>query len=144
MAPSPEPERGFTRFPWWRRWFGRRSERAAARFLCGLGYRIVAANVADTEGELDLIAVDGRTLVIVEVRSTASDDLDRTSASVDDRKQRKVTGAALRFLKRKRLLDGVSVRYDIVVLSWPPSAREPVVRHIPHAFEPGDSFQFFS
>ena len=118
------PEPAFTRFPWWRRWFGRRSEKAAARFLRGLGYRIVAANVSDAEGELDLIAVDGRTLVIVEVRSTASDDLDRTTASVDDRKQRKVTGAALRFLKKKRLL-GVNVRYDIVVLSWPPTAREP-------------------
>jgi putative endonuclease len=138
------PDPAFTRYPWWRRWFGQRSERAAARFLRGRGYRIVAANVADTAGELDLIAVDGRTLVIVEVRSTASDDLDRTSASVDDRKQRKVTGAALRFLKRKRLLGRVNVRYDIVVLSWPASAREPVVRHIPHAFEPGDLFQWFS
>jgi putative endonuclease len=138
------PEPAFTRYPWWRRWFGARSERAAARFLRGLGYRIVAANVADTGGELDLIAVDGRTLVIVEVRSTASDDLDRTTASVDDRKQRKVTGAALRYLKRRRLLGRVNVRYDIVVLSWPAAAREPVVRHIPHAFEPGDKFQFFS
>ena len=138
------PEPAFTRYPWWRRWFGARSEKAAARFLRGLGYRIVAANVADTEGEIDLIAVDGRTLVIVEVRSTASDDLDRTTASVDDRKQRKVTGAALRFLKRRRLLGRVNVRYDIVVLSWPATAREPVVRHIPHAFEPGDRFQFFS
>jgi putative endonuclease len=138
------PEPSFTRFPWWRRWFGRRSEKAAAKFLRGLGYRVVAQNVADPAGELDLIAVDGRTLVIVEVRSTASGDLDRVTASVDDRKQRKVTGAALRFLKRKRLLDGVNVRYDIVVLSWPPAAREPVVRHIPHAFEPADRFQFFS
>ena len=35
---------GFARWPWRRRWFGRRSERAAGRFLRKLGYRIVAAN----------------------------------------------------------------------------------------------------
>ena len=120
------------------------SERAAARFLRGLGYRILAANVADPTGALDLIALDGQTVVVVEVRSTGSDDLERTAASVDLRKQRKVTEAALRFLARKRLLESLAVRFDVLVLSWPPAASEPVVRHIPHAFEPTDRFQFFS
>jgi putative endonuclease len=104
----------------------------------------VAANVADRDGELDLIAVDGHTLVIIEVRSTATDNLERTTASVDDRKQRKITGAALRFLKRKRILEKVNLRYDVVVMSWQATAREPIIRHIPNAFEPGDRFQFFS
>ena len=70
-------EASFSRWPWWRRWFGRRSERAAARFLRGLGYRVVAANVSDPAGEIDLIALDGQTVVVVEVRSTESDDLER-------------------------------------------------------------------
>ena len=141
--PSP-PTGGFTRWPWWRRWFGRRSERAAAKFLRRLGYRILAANVADPAGELDLIALDGQTLVIVEVRSTAGTDLERTAASVDYKKQRQVSDAALRFLCRKRLLEGVNVRYDIVVISWPPEAREPTFRHYPHAFESVGRFQFHS
>jgi putative endonuclease len=134
----------FSRWPWWRRWFGLRSERAAARFLRRLGYRIIAANVADPTGELDLIAVDGQTVVVVEVRSTGSADLERTAASVDLRKQRKITDAALRFLSRKRLLENVPVRFDVLVLSWPPTAREPVVRHIPHAFEAVGRFQMFN
>ncbi|MDB5309529.1 MAG: hypothetical protein JWO38_3731 [Gemmataceae bacterium] len=133
---------GFSRWPWWRRWFGRRSERAAARFLQSLGYRVLAANVADPAGELDLIALDGQTLVVVEVRSTAGDDLEKTAASVDLRKQRKVTEAAVRFLARKRLLEGVNVRFDVLVLGWPVDAREPVVRHFPHAFEAVGRFQF--
>jgi putative endonuclease len=140
--PPPPPTGGFSRWPWWRRWFGRRSERAAARYLRGLGYRIVAANVTDTWGELDLIAIDRQTLVIVEVRSTASDDWEKTAASVDHRKQRKVTEAALRFLARKRLLDGVAVRFDVLVLCWPPTAREPAIRHFRHAFEAVGRFQF--
>ena len=69
MEPIPEP--GFTHWPWWRRWFGRRSERYAARFLRSLGYRLLAANVSDPAGELDLLALDRETLIVVEVRSTA-------------------------------------------------------------------------
>ena len=137
-------EVSFSRWPWWRRWFGLRSERAAARFLRRMGYRIIAANVADPTGEIDLIAIDGQTLVVVEVRSTASDDLERTAASVDLRKQRKITDAAVRFLARKRLLENVAVRFDVLVLSWPPTASEPTVRHILHAFEAVGRFQMFN
>src|SRR5919108_2292797 len=106
-AEPPPDEPRFTRWPWWRRWFGRRSERAAAKFLRKLGYRVLAANVADPAGELDLLALDGETLVVVEVRSTASDRpdaLENTAASVDLRKQRKITGATLRFLAARKLL----------------------------------------
>lgn len=145
MPQPPSPPSGrFSRWPWWRRWFGRRSERAAARFLRTLGYRIVAANVADPAGELDLIAIDGTTLVIVEVRSTSGTDLERTAASVDSRKQKQISDAALRFLGRKRLLEGVNVRYDVLVVGWPPEAKEPVFRHFPNAFEAVGRFQFHS
>ena len=65
------------RKPWWRRWFGSRSERAAARFLKSLGYRVVTRNYRCRHGEIDLIALDGRCLVFVEVRSTGTDDASR-------------------------------------------------------------------
>ncbi len=138
---------GFARWRWWKRWFGRRSERAAAKYLRGLGYRMLAANVSDRDGELDLLALDGETLVIVEVRSTSSDRPDamnETAASVDLRKQRKITEATSRFLARRRLLGKIAVRYDVLVIAWPEAAREPTVRHIPHAFESTGRFQFFT
>ena len=139
--PSP-PSGSFSRWPWWRRWFGRRSERAAARYLRTLGYRILAANVSDPAGELDLIALDGQTIVIVEVRSTAGTDLERTAASVDLRMLKKITDATVRFLSRKRLLENVNVRFDVLILGWPPTARVPVVHHYPNAFEAVGRFQF--
>jgi putative endonuclease len=108
---------------------------------------VFAANVSDPSGELDLLALDGETLVVVEVRSTASDRtdaLEQTAASVDLRKQRKITGATLRFLSTRKLLGKIAVRFDVLVLSWPPNAREPVTRHIPHAFEATGKFQLFS
>jgi putative endonuclease len=134
---------GFTRWPFWRRWFGSRSEKAAAGFLRRLGYRVLAANLNEAAGEIDLLALDGSTLVVVEVRSTAGDDLDRVAASVNFPKQRKLTEAVLRFLTRRRLL-GQSVRFDVLAVSWPPDVREPVFRHIPHAFEAVGRFQMFS
>jgi putative endonuclease len=141
------PEGGFSRWRWWKRWFGRRSERAAAKYLRSLGYRLLAANVSDPAGELDLLALDGETLVVVEVRSTSSDRpdaLEQTAASVDYRKQKKITGATARFLARRRLLGKIAVRYDVLVLAWPEHAREPTFKHIPHAFESTGRFQFFT
>lgn len=151
-APPPTddekpPPGGFSRWRWWKRWFGRRSERAAAKYLRGLRYRLLAANVSDRDGELDLLAIDGETLVIVEVRSTSSarpDAIEQTAASVDLRKQRKITEATLRFLARRRLIAKIAVRYDVLVIAWPEHAREPTVRHIRRAFESTGRFQFFT
>lgn len=154
MATSPKPadadkppEGGLSRWRWWKRWFGRRGERAAAKFLRKLGYRLLASNVSDRDGELDILALDGDTLVIVEVRSTSSDHpdaIEETAASVGLRKQRKITGATARFLARRRLLGKIAVRYDVLVVAWPERAREPAFRHIPHAFESTGRFQFFT
>jgi putative endonuclease len=133
----------FGRWPFWKRWFGQRSERAAARFLRKLGYRILAANVSDSEGELDLLALDGETLVVVEVRARSLPDPQVAADSVNYPKQRKLTEAAVRFLSRRRLL-GVNLRFDVLAIGWPPGAREPTFLHLRHAFEATGRFQMFS
>ena len=51
---------------------GRAGERAAAQHLERLGYRIVARNHRTRYGEIDLIAADRDTLVIVEVKTRRS------------------------------------------------------------------------
>ena len=48
---------------------GRRGEHAAAEHLERLGWRVVARNHRTRFGELDLVALDGRTLVFVEVKT---------------------------------------------------------------------------
>lgn len=132
-----------SRKPFWRRWFGTRSERAAGRFLRGLGYRVLARNVSNAGGELDLVALDGRTVVFVEVRSTADEDTLEVGESIDDRKQRKLTAAALEFLRRHGLL-GHAARFDVVIVSWPPGKREPAVEHHRQAFEAVGRWQPFT
>ena len=138
MAP-PSPARR----PWWRRWFGNRSERAAARFLIRSGFRIVARNYSSPVGELDLVALDGRCVVFVEVRSTGTDDAERPAASVDATKQRRLTDLALYFLRERRLLD-CAARFDVLAVSWPAAAREPHIVHPRQAFESVGRFQMFS
>src|SRR5262245_9064969 len=131
------------RKPWWRRWFGTRSERAAAKFLKRLGYRIVARNFTCPLGELDLVALDGQCIVFVEVRSTEGGQLEKTAASVDDAKQRRLTRLALAFLQKKRLLNRAA-RFDVLIISWPENAREPVIEHHKNAFEATGKFQMYS
>jgi putative endonuclease len=131
-----------SRKPWWRRWFGTRSERAAARYLRRLGYRILARNYSCCHGELDLVALDGRCVVFVEVRSTES-AAERAAASVDDTKQRRLTRLALYFLQQHRLLD-VAARFDVLAISWPSGQREPHIVHHRQAFESIGRFQMFS
>jgi len=57
----------------------------------------LAANVADPAGEIDLIALD-RNPRHRRVPLHSGDNLERTTASVDHRKQKKITDAATRFL----------------------------------------------
>jgi putative endonuclease len=131
------------RRPWWRRWFGTRGERAAARFLRRLGYRILARNYVCPLGELDLVALDHDCVVFVEVRSTETDDAGRPAESVDLYKQKRLTNLALHFLKQHRLL-GRPARFDVLAVSWPANQPEPDVVHHPNAFQAVGRFQMDS
>ena len=134
---------GFTRMPIWRRWFGRRAERFAARYLRRQGCRILGRNVDDRLGEIDLLALDGQTIVVVEVRSSETKTFDELAATVNHEKQRRLTDATLRFVQRRKLWN-VGVRFDVIALRWPPGAREPEVRHYRHAFQSVGKYQFHS
>jgi putative endonuclease len=134
---------GFTRMPIWRRWFGHRAERFAAKYLRRQGCRILGRNVEDRLGEIDLLALDGQTIVVVEVRSSETKTFDELAATVNLEKQRRLTGAMLRFVQRRKLWN-VNVRFDVLALRWPAAAREPEVRHYRHAFQSVGKYQFHS
>lgn len=122
---------------------GARGEDAAVRFLKRLGYRIVARGYDSPLGELDIIAVDGRTVVFVEVKTRASTDAGHPADAIDDHKQRRMTQSALAYLKSKRLLD-YPARFDVVAVTWPTDSRRPRIEHFKDAFAPTGSSQFFT
>jgi putative endonuclease len=113
---------------------GQRGEAAAARFLKRLGYKIVARGDRSVGGELDLVAVDGRTVVFVEVKTRRSQDPGSPAEAVDGVKQRRLTRAAGVFLKRHGLLD-YPARFDVVAVTWPDNRRRPQIEHFQNAFE---------
>lgn len=129
---------------------GKRGEQAAAIFLRRLGYTIVSESESDRGGEIDLIAIDSsqrnrRVIVFVEVKTQASRLPGNPADRVDDDKQRRLTRAALRFLKRKRLLDH-PCRFDVVAVWWQDkdSPTPNRIEHYKHAFEAAGESQFFA
>lgn len=79
---------------------GRRGEEVAAEYLHSLGWRILARNWRDRRGELDIVAVDGECLVVVEVRSRASARFGTAAESVDARKRVRLVAIGGRYVHR--------------------------------------------
>jgi putative endonuclease len=135
------------------RWFppkslGKRGEDFAARYLKRRGYKIVGRSVDLHVGELDIIAVDcsnknRRTVVFVEVKTRTDHDAGPPAEAVDDERQRRMTNAALAYLKSHGLLE-YPARFDVIALTWPEGAREPTFEHFQNAFAPVGRGQFFN
>jgi putative endonuclease len=94
---------------------GRRGERAAEKHLRRSGYRIVARNFRAAGAEIDLVAMDGETLVFVEVKTRRSREAGAPEEAVDERKQKRMRRAAEIFAMRYRA-DDVTMRFDIVAV----------------------------
>ena len=94
---------------------GRRGERAAEKYLRRNGYRIVARNFRAAGAEIDLVAMDGATLVFVEVKTRQSRTAGAPEEAVDERKQKRMRRAAEMFARRYRA-DDVEMRFDIAAV----------------------------
>ena len=79
---------------------GKAGEDYAAKYLKRRGYLIIARNYAIVGGELDIVALKGRTLVFVEVKTRSSEEMGSASAAVDIRKQNCLKKAKSDFLSR--------------------------------------------
>lgn len=77
---------------------GREGETAAAAHLESMGYRLVARNVRYRHGEIDLVAMDGETLVFVEVKTRTGQGYGLPAESVTHRKQCQLIRLAETFL----------------------------------------------
>lgn len=69
---------------------GRAGEQQAADYLTKRGYRIVDRNWRCPQGELDIVAVVGRHLSVVEVKTRRSAAFGHPFDAIDDRKRRRL------------------------------------------------------
>lgn len=115
---------------------GQRGEDAAFFYLRSQGYTVVARRwrTERLPGDLDLVAWDGATLVIVEVKSRSARDLAPAETQVDGHKQRMLRRMGAAYLRQipEANRDAVSLRFDILSVYLLPSGAE--FEHIRNAF----------
>lgn len=107
---------------------GKQNETIAADYLGNAGMKILFRNYRCRLGEIDLIALDGQTIVFVEVKYRSSDRYGSPLEAVDARKRRRIVDAACVFMRRFSRFPRQKCRFDVVgITPWG-------VRHIRNAF----------
>ncbi len=113
---------------------GNKGEEAAVGFLKKRGYKILMRNYRAPSGEIDIIAMDGKTLVFAEVKTRASLLFGHPSEAVDQRKMHKIERAASHYISTRKA--DARARFDVISVSIGPDG-EADVEHIKDAFELG-------
>ena len=113
--------------------WGARGEDLAHRFLQKLGYVVVARNwrAEDGSGELDLVAWDGASLVVVEVKTRASAEFGLPEDAVDEGKRWRLARTAARYARAADIPLNL-LRFDIVSILV--GGKRPAIDHIRGAF----------
>jgi putative endonuclease len=109
---------------------GRRAEVVAALWLMAKGYRILGFRLRTPQAEIDLLALRGRTLAVVEVKRRSSLLVALETVTFDQRDRLRRAGAAL--AAGRPALTGATVRLDLIAL-----APGKLPRHIPDAWKGG-------
>lgn len=112
--------------------YGRLGERAAKRQLRRQGLKFLTANFRSDRGEIDLVFREQDCLVFVEVKTRSSEDWGRPASAIDRKRRKRLSHAALDYLKLLHR-PPVKLRFDVVeVLLQDGAVRE--IRHLPNTF----------
>ncbi len=105
-------------------------EQMTAKYLTDKGYIILEHNYRRGHLEIDLIALDGDELVIVEVKSRAYDTILRPEESVDHKKRLNLIRLANEYVKTHGRKE--NVRFDIVTIVSKADGAE--IKHLKNAY----------
>ena len=118
-----------------KRKIGDHYEGVAARYLVSHGVKILARNVYNRGGEIDLIGQDGKTLVFFEVRYRRAGSLVGAAESITWRKQQRVLQAARYYLHRHQM-NNINSRIDVIAIG-PGGLKKYRVHWIKNALQAG-------
>jgi putative endonuclease len=93
---------------------GKDAEDTACTYLLRQGLRLQARNFRTRRGELDLVMLDGQTLVVVEVRSRSHAGFGGALASIGVRKRDRIIHATQLLLAQRPVLANRPVRFDVI------------------------------
>lgn len=88
-------------------------ENMANEYLSECGYKVLDRNFSCRTGEIDIIALQGDTVVFIEVKTRSSEKFGLPSEAVSATKQRKIVKTALYYLQKNRLMDYMC-RFDVI------------------------------
>ncbi|MFN7014472.1 MAG: YraN family protein [Bacteroidia bacterium] len=111
---------------------GKIGEDIALNYLKRLGYNILEQNWRYKQFELDLLALDGNTLVVVEVKTRKSDTFGTPEVFVDRKKQQFLIRAVNEYVISKSMEH--EIRFDIISVIYGYGLQK--VEHIKDAFYP--------
>ena len=112
--------------------FGKQGEELAAQYLINKGYEILERNWRNIHKEIDIIAKDGKDLVIVEVKTRQTDEYGNPDVAVTKQKQWRLISAANAYVYQNRL--DINTRFDIISIIIRDDI--PEINHIEDAFLP--------
>lgn len=112
---------------------GKYGEQLAVQYLQSKGYRIIARNLRNKLGEIDLVAKDGAVICFVEVKTRKSLQFGAPYEAVGRHKQYKMAQLAMAYLNDQTTLTTVPARFDVVSIYKTP-AGAPQIEHFPDAF----------
>ena len=107
---------------------GRRGEELAAGYLESLGMLVVERNWRCTEGEIDIVALDGDSLVIAEVKTRRSLDYGHPFEAVGPDKLARLNGLGSAWCRDRELRMPLR-RVDVIAVG-DDGAGEPLVEHL--------------
>ncbi|MBU2573806.1 MAG: YraN family protein [Elusimicrobia bacterium] len=110
---------------------GKVCEDKAALYLQSRGYKVVERGWSSPMGEIDIIALDGKALVFVEVRARSGAAYGTPAETVTRIKQARIIKTALAYIKAKGLKPE-TLRFDFIGFT---AGAGP--EHIENAFEAG-------
>ena len=110
--------------------FGKMGEQMTARYLTDKGYIILEHNYRRGHLEIDLIALDGDELVIVEVKSRSYDTVLRPEEAVVHKKRLSLIRLANEYVKTHNRKE--NVRFDVVSIVSNANGTE--IKHLKNAY----------
>jgi putative endonuclease len=121
-----------------RRRTGQVAEDFVASRLAAAGWQLVERNARTRHGELDIVALDGRTLVFVEVkaaRSGTSFGPERPILAIGHRKQLRIRRLAAAYMAERRSLPRYEeIRFDAVGVTLDARDRAVAIDYVKGAF----------
>ncbi len=119
-----------------RRTLGRQGEDLAARWLEQRGMEVIDRNwrlsSGPLRGELDLIARDGTTLVVVEVKTRRASRFGGAVAAITPEKSRRIRELGAAYVREHRPR-ARRIRFDVIAIDVQPDGTARL-RHVPAAF----------